>query len=613
MARGPVLAGQDEPDTVPQLQDPAAVAAARSTSSERLRRRLRGDLDNIVLKSMRKEPERRYRSARELEEDLERHAAGHPVLARPDTFTYRSARFLRRHAIGVGLAIVAGLAIIGFGVAMAGQAALTARENRTAEAVTDFLVELFREADPNRSSGLTLREVLDDGATRVRAELTDEPDVQAKLMTVIGVAYQGLGLFDEARSLLEDGLALRTERLPADHPDVAESQDALGLLRWETSDQAAADALFRQALDTRRRVLGDRDEATLATLNNLALSLQAQGRLDDAEPIYRDVLRFRAEISGRAADRARASTMHNLAWLLSARGDARGADSAFAAVLGLRRELYTGDHAYLANSLQALANSRTRIGQLTQADSLAREALAMRRRLFGDVHPRVAETLGTLASITQARGDYEAARAFYEDAIAMQRETLGAESQAVALTLANLGSMLNSVGQFARAESPNSEAWRLYEAILGDAHPFTAIARFNLARSQHGLRDFESAEAHYRSALVALTEADGEGTPRVTNARLWLGELLVDRGDPGAAEPLLRQGLTERREALPAGAWAIAFAQAQLGRCLIQLGRTDEAEPLLTESHSRLSELFGESDFRTAYAAERLAELRAAP
>lgn len=100
---------------------PEIISRYRGTTTEKLRRRLKGDLDNIVMAALRKEPERRYRSASEFSEDLRLHQASLPVVARPDTWRYRSAKFLRRHVAGAAMSTVLVGLLIAFGIAMSVQ------------------------------------------------------------------------------------------------------------------------------------------------------------------------------------------------------------------------------------------------------------------------------------------------------------------------------------------------------------------------------------------------------------------------------------------------------------------------------------------------------------
>ncbi|MGH9854401.1 MAG: serine/threonine protein kinase, partial [Blastocatellia bacterium] len=245
-----------------EIEEPSKVVSRMGDAPTRLARQLAGDLDNILLMAMRKEPERRYQSVEQFSEDLRRHLGRMPVVARKDTFGYRAGKLIRRHKAGV--AILALLAILA--VAMTVQAVRIGRERdranqeaATAQAVTQSLVAMFEAADPSKARGsvITARELLDQGAEKVVRELKDQPAVQAKLLDTIGQLYQSIGLYDREQPLLEEALKLRRRALGDEHPDVATSLNHLAEVVRLKGDYAKSESLLREALALRRKLLGE--------------------------------------------------------------------------------------------------------------------------------------------------------------------------------------------------------------------------------------------------------------------------------------------------------------------------------------------------------------------
>ncbi|MEL6617163.1 MAG: tetratricopeptide repeat protein, partial [Bacteroidota bacterium] len=204
-----------EDDTAPE-----AITASRGTEVRRLRRRLAGDLDQIVLAALRKEPERRYAGAAALGADVRRHLDGLPVEARPDSATYRLSRFVRRHRAGVGAAGVALLALVfGLGAALwqanvaSGERDAAAQARDEAQAVAAFMSDLFEGAKPRTALGetVTARALLDEGAREIRSDLTRHPSTRAALLLEMGRAYVAIGDYAEADTLLQEALRLRQE------------------------------------------------------------------------------------------------------------------------------------------------------------------------------------------------------------------------------------------------------------------------------------------------------------------------------------------------------------------------------------------------------------------
>src|SRR6185295_6709381 len=144
---------------------PESIAKARRTRPAALARRLRGDLDQVVLCALRKDPQRRYTSVALLPQDLESHLALQPVTARPNTVPYRAGKFVRRHRTAMVGALLAALLGIGLLTSFVVQGRRVARERDKARYTLAFLVNTFKEADPYHARGerLTAQEILDRG------------------------------------------------------------------------------------------------------------------------------------------------------------------------------------------------------------------------------------------------------------------------------------------------------------------------------------------------------------------------------------------------------------------------------------------------------------------
>jgi len=201
-----------------EVRDVVAAADAMNSSVRSLGRNLRGDLDNILLMALRKEPARRYPSVEALAEDIRRHMLGYPVKASPEGLLYSTGRFLRRHALAVA-AIASVLVLLSvllflsvrFAMTTRRQAEELARERDRAEEISHFMRELFEVAEPSAAGAeaVTARELLDAGALRIRMDHPNEPELQAEMMTVLGSVYRQLGLPEQAIELLREAADLQ--------------------------------------------------------------------------------------------------------------------------------------------------------------------------------------------------------------------------------------------------------------------------------------------------------------------------------------------------------------------------------------------------------------------
>ncbi|HMB67822.1 MAG TPA: serine/threonine-protein kinase, partial [bacterium] len=392
----------DRPPTEQPSTD--AVAKARGASPGHVRRLLRGDLDNICLTALRKEPERRYGSAEALAEDLRRVLRGQPVTARPDTAAYRVQKFVGRNRVavaGVAFVFVLIAALIGFYTGrLAEERDVALREARKAARVSEFLASLFQTSDPRESGGenLTARQMLDRGAARVEHDLRNEPEVLAGMEGVIGDVYRSLGLYDEARPWLEKSLRLNLEHVGEDDLATADSRFKLGVLTYETGEANAARAEVRRVLEVQRRHLAPGDPQLAITLNDLGWILSEVDSLDAAEASLMEALRIREAVFG-PDDPAVAETLTNLGAIAYNRGELDDALEKYQRALIVRRSALGPEHALTGYSLQNLGTVFEVRAQVDSADAYYRQAITVLEQALGPDHPERAVGLENLARL----------------------------------------------------------------------------------------------------------------------------------------------------------------------------------------------------------------------
>ena len=194
----------------------------------RLARQLRGDLDNIVLTALAREPDQRYRSVEALATDLHRHRQTLPVRARAATRRYRLERFARRHTVGVAAVSALAIVMIGSVITLALQAEQLASERDRAVAeversqrLTEAMSSMIRlaDADQNASQLMTLGDRLEQYQAHVRRELADDPEVRMHLLGIVGEAMLKVGYSDRAADILGEARDLSLEQHGRADPD----------------------------------------------------------------------------------------------------------------------------------------------------------------------------------------------------------------------------------------------------------------------------------------------------------------------------------------------------------------------------------------------------------
>jgi eukaryotic-like serine/threonine-protein kinase len=626
---GPPLDQDASPtDATPPNTSAQSLSQARGSTPERLRRRLRGDLDTIVLMALRKEPSRRYASVEQLASDVRRHLEGRPVSARRDSRRYRTGKFLRRNRAAV-VAVAAVLALAAGGatfhsVEVSHQRNVARQEAAKAEQVAEFLVDLFRQSDPYGPAAATLSiaDILQIGGERLERELIDQPDVRATLMSVVGRVYENLGRLDEAAGLELRAFDIRRGLLPSDHLDIASSLDRLGRVHFRKGDFASADTLLSAALVIRRARLGERHELVAEGINNMAALRLEQGDLAAADSLNRQVLALRRETLGASHPHV-ALSLNNLAVVARRLGEYDEAETYHREALAIRRSHYGAEHPLVAATtknlalalhsqyrfaeakamyqdaldiqvrllgdrhpevgmtLNSLASLLRMEGQYADAEPLFSRALALQREALGPAHPQLANTLDNLAGLMRERGDLAGAERHSREGLAMRQQLLAADHPAVATGLNSLGIVLRDRGAFDQAETLIQQAVAITTARLGPDHQFTATMTHNLASVAHRRGDAALAESRYGEALASFRANPAGLHVNAAATLIGLADILLASGRPAEAEPLLREAYDLRRAELPADHWQIAEAGIALGHALATLNRREEATPLI--------------------------------
>ncbi len=550
----------------PSPSTPEAVAGARGEAPDKLRRRLAGDLDNIVLMALRKEPHRRYASVEQLSEDVARHLDSRPVTARTDTFTYRTGKFVRRHRFWVGTAVALLAVLIGGIVATTratwianAQRLLAERHLAEAQEVTRFLIELFEISDPGETQGnqVTAREILDEGAARIAFELADQPLLRAELMSTMGRVYQNLGLLPEARELLEEALEERRRDLGAGHSQVAVSLGEVASAVFDAGDYAAAVELLEQALAVQRQQLGEKHPEIATSLDLLARVVRNQGDVERAEELYRQALAMRQELLGE-------------------------------------------DHLDTLDSLNGLAELLVLVRDLDGAETTFRRVLELRRQRLGEIHPKIAWTRNNLAVVLDARRDYPGAEAEIRKVLELWRKIYGDDHANVALGYNNLAAILLVQDRLEEAESWSRQALATYRRLRGDGHPDTVRTMSNLGLILLDLERTDEAEEMLLEALTLRRRVLGEEHPDVARSLFNLATLRIEQQQTDEAVRLLRETLRLQRKALPEGDYRLSYPLVLLGKLLAKGGDCPAAKPLLREAAELRQDLAADHPDRKA-------------
>jgi serine/threonine-protein kinase len=385
----------------------------------------------------------------------------------------------RNRMLGIGLAVLLVIAGVGkytWDLRQERDAAVRAQQaaelsRRQGDEIAGFLTDLFKVSDPGetRGSTITARELLDQGASRIRRDLRGQPTVQARLLDTIGQVYFKLGLYGEARPLLEDALKIR--RQPGGDPlDLSIGLEHLALLD-QAQSRTEAEARFQEALRLREKVLGRRHPEVAKLLSNLGVFYAMRGEMPRAEGLFREALAIREATLGSWHPDV-ALSLNNLGMARASQGDRKQAEAMLLRGLKIRERALPPDHPDLAANLEALAVLYQDQRRASESEHLHRRALAIWERTLGPEHPRTALILTNLANtLAMQAGKGGEAEALLRRAIRIREKALGAHHPQLALSLKALADLYRDEERYAESEALYRRALAIYDAAYPPAHP----------------------------------------------------------------------------------------------------------------------------------------------
>lgn len=546
-----VLVGELQNETVVRPSSMLRLDRGRLPESERLMRirELSRDLDLIAVKALHPEAGRRYRSARELGDDLQRLLDQRPVLARADSFLYRAGRFVRRNRLVVGaaaavvLALSAGLSVAVWqaGVARAEARAALLQKSR-AEQVKEFMLSVFKEQDPyerTRQMQRTPLQLIVEAARRVDSDLGGDPEIHAEVLIELADIRASLGDFAGARAMLERSLEQQKQLFGADSVPVARSLIELARV---------AD-----------REKGDGSPEIEPRVREALAILERDGQGD------RRMIADAKLLLGRALGMSQSATAEALRVL----DEAKRIDEAIDG---------RDSHAAVDVLLAEMAVLR-RANRVVEAEAAAREAIARLERLVGPDNIGLAyplSQLGAMLSTEQTR--YQEALAPLQRSIAIRRKELGEKAPGLAGNLALLGAAHAALNQYAEAEKAFAEG---EQAVPDNDEATLYYFLFQRLIFEQTAERWPAAEADARRVFALSRKLYGDRYPYTWQAAAVLGYALASQGRHDEAEKILVEAREKMRAAVGPEAYDNASPASMLGIQRLLSGRPQAAlEPL---------------------------------
>lgn len=586
---------------------PQSVSATRSEPPHRLRRRLSGDLDNIVLMALRKEPARRYASAQQLSDDIGRHLDGMPVMARKDTVAYRASKFVRRHRVGVVAGVVIATTLAVAAAVSFSQARVAARERDAARAeqtkaerVTEFLQQMLASFDPGQTRGqqVTIRDILDEAARRADVDLDEQPEVQAAVRHTLGETYHSRGFFDAAQAQLDAALRIRRELLGDSDVGTLKTMNGLARVLQDQGNLADAEPLYRHVLREYQRQFGTENRNTLLAMNNLGWILWSRGRLEEAEFLFRQSLTTRERVVG-PNDVETVRTMINLSGILRNRGKLREAEPFSQTSLNRAEKFLGPEHLLTLYAMRLRVGQLREIGALSEAEALGRRVHELDLRILGPEHPYVNYSKTGLMLVLIEQDRLDEAETLAREALVARTNTLGPEHPDTVNTSNNLGTCLLRAGRLDEAAELIERAHESGRAIWEPTHPDLLDVTENLARLHIARGQCDAALRILNTLHTTRIETLGAESRHTIQTTDTLCDALIACGRPGEAEPRLRDAINAANRTLPETDLLRPILQHMYARCLIALDRRDDAVAPITAAQDAFRASLGPEHSRT--------------
>jgi eukaryotic-like serine/threonine-protein kinase len=507
---------------------PSGVASDPFISSDTLK----GDLDVICLKTLRKEPEERYGSVQELQEDIKRTTTYLPITARSANSAYRFRKYIQRHRIGVTVSALFFLMMGGFVITLIYQQSLTLQERdravletQKAEQITEFLVNLFENANPilSPAGDLTAVELLELGLERAET-LSDQADVNARILNTIGLAFLATGKVDRSISAFQKQVEVLNEHYGDSHPEVATALGELGWANLLLGDYPVAIEFFQDGLTLVEGKESDNQLVVANLLHGMGLALNGEGHHDKAADLLRESNSIRVRVLGNSHPDL-SNSINDLGIILLMQRDLDGAERQFREAIAMRETLLGPNHPHLAGSYKLLAGILREKGNYKEAVAVMADVIEVQLNVFGDNHYEVAKAYHYLAFVQNDAGDV--GDALINNQIAVEIMQNQAASEYEYANMLQLSAILyERSGNAAIAEELFLKAVQNCRDIRGTASTGCSHITRSAGEFYYRHQQFEQASHYLREAHTSMRITHKPGHEQLKHVEGLLG--LID-------------------------------------------------------------------------------------
>jgi len=534
------------------------VTSQQGDSIGHIVRELKGEIDWVIMKSMEKDRDRRYPTAYAFYEDIRRVLCGEVVRARPPSRAYAVRKFVSRNKAGTLVALLMVMSLIGITGLSLGYVQKIRNANEqiqrtlhNQEQVLVFTEEMLGGVDPVVARGQDtelFKMILDSASDRVNIELSDEPEVEVRVRTLIGNLYRSIGMFDEAIAQFKSATAIGVESLGKQHWQTISARSALGVSYVDLSDYSKAQEIFEDVLKDSKVTFGEDHPDTLVILSDLA-------------GVYNYL------------------------------GDSQRAIQAGESLLASRISILGGDHADTMSTRNSLALALKSGGDVDRAKEMFEQVLEYQLVHLGADHPTTLKTRSNLALTYHELGLFDKAVEMNTEILEQKIYVLGETHPSVLVSMVNLGTGLADAGEEQRSRDTLIRALEISQENLGDDHQYTIIIFNNLANSYAKNGQYEAAYEFAQKACSGLMSSAGDRHPMTLQGKGNLSDILYDMGRIDEALEIAIEIEPIASEVFISSDRRLGKFYERLGKCYKSIGRGSDARASLV----RASEVYLDS------------------
>lgn len=593
------------------------IAKRRKTSPSGLRKKLYGDLDAVVLKAIRKEPNYRYNSVEQLLEDIDRYQKRLPLIARKGTIRYRVTKFTKRHKTVLTTIIIILAAVGSFGIyhiyQIEKQRDIAQQEAKKATRIKEFTTTLFNAINPyyeeNIGRTVTVNQLLEAGILNIETELVDEPEIYTEMQTVIGKALIGLGEYEQAKELINKSLEKTIALYGEDHPAVAENMTLIARLDRIQGEYESALVWMNNALLINETVHGKESLEVANGYYEMGLIYSNSMNYENAAKYLIQALQLYEKLDAKN-DLSAINTLISLAGMQNRQELYDEAEINLLSAEEKLRERYGDNHLQLANVYNSLALYYSDRSNLAKSEEYYQKGISLKQRLLGENHPQHIRTFSSYGLLLYRMGKYEESEKMQTDALQLfERNALTDSLDYVAITN-RLALVKAATGQLTQAVDLYNEALTIMDNYLESDHSEITVVLYNLADLYYRMNELEQAHTLFEEVVERDKKVLGDDHSEIAIDLVKLAAVTRDQYNFVQAEQLFSEAESIITDKFKPDHYRTGEFYMEYGRLKMMNMETEGAIDLFEKSLSIFQENYDESHEKVVQVKEYLTQIK---